>query len=189
MDALELLTTRSSMPRLIEPAPTPQQLQMIRKAAIRVPDHMNLSPFRFIEFLGRDRQLLADIYQQAARLNNFSNERVEQAGQIPFRAPMIIATCLRYVDNEKVPRHEQYATVACATMAMQQACFAMGLGAIWRTGWLAEDDYVREQLGCSVDDEVVGFLYVGTPAVPTPVKPEQQAEPFFINGADIVRSE
>ncbi|TDP40765.1 hypothetical protein DEU29_101315 [Idiomarina aquatica] len=61
MDALELLTTRSSMPRLIEPAPTPQQLQMIRKAAIRVPDHMNLSPFRFVEFLGRDRQLLADI--------------------------------------------------------------------------------------------------------------------------------
>lgn len=188
MDALELLTTRSSMPRLIEPAPTPEQLTLLRKAAIRVPDHMNLSPFRFIEFIGSDRQLLADIYQQAARLNDFSDERIEQAGQIPYRAPMIIATCLRYVANEKVPRHEQFATVACATMAMQQACFAMGLGAIWRTGWLAEDDYVREQLGCDTDDEIVGFLYIGTPAVPTPVKPEQEPTGFFINGNDIVRS-
>ena len=57
MDALELLTTRSSMPRLVEPAPTPQQLDMIRKAAIRVPDHMILSPFKFVEFLGSERGL------------------------------------------------------------------------------------------------------------------------------------
>ena len=186
MDALDLLTTRSSMPRLIEPAPTPIQLDIIRQAAIRVPDHMNLSPYRFIEFLGADRKILADIYQQAARFNDFSDERVEQAGQIPFRAPLIIASCQRYVDNDKVPRHEQFASVACATMAMQQACFAQGLGAIWRTGWLAEDDYVREQLGCGPDDEIVGFLYIGTPAVPTPIKPAQDPSAFFQQATDIV---
>ena len=186
MDAIELLTTRSSMPRLTEPAPTAEQLDLIRRAAIRVPDHMNLSPYRFIEFMGSDRQLLADVYQQAARLNDFGNERIEQAGQIPFRAPLIIASCLSYVDNEKVPRYEQLATVACATMAMQQACFAQGLGAIWRTGWLAEDDYVREQLRCHSDDEIVGFLYIGTPAVPTPIKPEKETNSFFKQAKDML---
>lgn len=188
MDALELLTTRSSMPRLIEPGPNQEQLDIIRKAAIRVPDHMNLSPYRFIEFMGNDRQLLGDIYQHAARLNDFSDERIEQAGQIPYRAPLIIASCLRYIEHEKVPRNEQFASAACATMAMQQACFAMGLGAIWRTGWLAEDDYVREQLGCRVDDEIVGFLYIGTPAVPTPVKPEQDATRFFLKSTDVIQN-
>ncbi|WP_404399230.1 nitroreductase family protein [Idiomarina seosinensis] len=186
MDALKLLTTRSSMPRLVEPSPSEEQLELIRKAAIRVPDHMNLSPYRFIEFSGRDRGLLGDIYQQAARLNNFSEQRIEQAGQLPFRAPLIIASCLRYVDNDKVPRNEQLACVACATMAMQQACFAQDLGAIWRTGWLAEDDYVREQLGCHEDDEIVGFLYIGTPAVPTPIKPEQDYSEFFVAATNVI---
>ncbi|MGM0481221.1 MAG: nitroreductase family protein [Pseudomonadota bacterium] len=186
MDALKLLTTRSSMPRLMEPAPSEEQLELIRRAAIRVPDHMNLSPYRFIEFMGRDRGLLSDIYQQAARLNDFSEQRTEQAGQFPFRAPLIIASCLRYVDNDKVPRIEQLAAVSCATMAMQQACFAQGLGAIWRTGWVAQDDYVREQLGCLPDDEIVGFLYIGTPAVPTPIKPQQQHSGFFVNASDVL---
>lgn len=187
MDAIELLTTRSSMPRLIEPAPSLAQLELIRKAAIRVPDHMNLSPYQFIEFIGSERQLLSDIFQQSARLNEFADEQVERAGQIPFRAPLIIASILRHQPHDKVPWQEQFASVACATMAMQQACFAQGLGAIWRTGWLAEDDYVREQLGCQEDDEIVGFLYIGTPAVPTPVKPEQESDGFFHKGSDVIR--
>ena len=71
-------------------------------------------------------------------------------------------------------------------MAMQQACFALGLGAIWRTGWLAEDDYVQEQLGLGADDDIVGFLYIGTPAVPTPIKPERDPSPFFVKGSTTV---
>ena len=185
MDALELLQTRSSMPRLIEPAPTPEQLEIIKKAAVRVPDHVNLSPYAFYQFMGSDRQILADIYQQAARLNDFSEERVEQAGQIPFRAPLIITACLRYQKHDKVPRDEQFATTACALMAMQQAAFAQGLGAIWRTGWPAQSDYVREQFKCSEDDEIVGFLYIGTPAVPTPIKPEKDYSPYFLTANQV----
>lgn len=179
MDANELLTTRSSMPRLVDPGPSVAQLDLIRQAAIRVPDHMKLQPYQFIEFAGKDRALLGDIYQQAAQMREFDSAQIERAGQLPFRSPLIIVSLLKHQPHDKVPWQEQFATVACSTMAMQQACFAQGLGAIWRTGWLAEDDYVREQLGCDAEDEIVGFLYVGTAAVPTPIKPTQEASQFF----------
>lgn len=186
MDAIELLTTRSSMPRLIEPGPSQQQMDIIRRAAVRSPDHMNLSPYRFIEFSGSQRQLLADICAQAAQLKGLSDERTEQARKAPFRAPTIIVSCLRHQPHDKVPWQEQLATVASATMAMQQASFAQNLGAIWRTGWLAEDDFVRQRLGCTEDDEIVAFLYIGTPAVPTPIKPPQDAAPYFQQGAEVL---
>ncbi|MCJ8316094.1 MULTISPECIES: nitroreductase family protein [Idiomarina] len=188
MDAVELLTTRSSMPRLIEPGPSVEQLELIKKSAVRAPDHMSLAPYEFIQFQGKDRGILADIYQQAARINDFSETIVEQAGQLPFRAPLVIAACLKYQQHPKVPREEQLCTVACAAHSMQQAAFAQGLGGIWRTGWTAEDDYVKEQLGLAEDDAIVGFLYVGTPAVPTPIKPEKDAEPYFVSAKDKVLS-
>lgn len=188
MNAAELLTTRSSMPRLIEPGPSIEQLELIKKAAVRAPDHMSLAPYEFIQFQGQDRSVLADIYQQAARMNNFSETAIEQAGQVPFRAPLIIAACLKYQEHAKVPREEQLCTVACAAHGMQQAAFAQGLGAIWRTGWAAESSYVKEQLGLTEKDAIVSFLYVGTPAVPTPIKPEKDAEPYFVSVKDKVLS-
>lgn len=186
MNAEELLTTRSSMPRLNEPGPTLEQLKLIQTAAVRAPDHMGLAPYQFISFQGKERQILADIFQQAARLNDFSETVVEQAGQLPFRAPLVIVSCLRFEEHPKVPRDEQLCTVACATHGMQQAAFTQGIGAIWRTGWMAENDSVKDQLGLSVDDAIVSFLYVGTPAIPTPIKPQKDPSPFFTNGDDLV---
>ena len=41
MDALELLMTRRSASRLVEPAPAGEQLQNILRAGMRAPDHKN----------------------------------------------------------------------------------------------------------------------------------------------------
>ena len=80
--------------------------------------------------------------------------------------------------SQKVPRQEQYASAACAMMAMQQMAFALGLGAVWRTGVYAESDHMKEALGIALTDDIVGFLYVGTPAVPTPIKTEKGKNGF-----------
>ena len=53
MKAEELLTTRSSMPRLNEPRPTQEQLELIQAAAVRAPDQMGLAPYQFILFQGK----------------------------------------------------------------------------------------------------------------------------------------
>lgn len=182
MQALELLTTRSSMPRLIEPGPTAAQFELLQKAAGRAPDHMALMPYRFVVYSGDKRQRLGEIFQAAAVANGLSEEACVRASQLPLRAPMVIACLLDYQAHEKVPRDEQFASAACATLLMQQAAFAQGLGAIWRTGWFAEDASVLAALGAKSEDAVVGFLYVGTPAVPTPIKPEKAIADKFSDG-------
>ncbi|CAB0149919.1 Putative NAD(P)H nitroreductase YdjA [Pseudidiomarina piscicola] len=182
MQALELLTTRSSMPRLIEPAPSSAQFELMQRAAGRAPDHMALMPYRFVVFEKDARHRLGDIYRAAAQQKGLSDDACLKASQLPLRAPMVIACLLDHQGFEKVPRDEQFASAACATLLMQQAAFAQNLGAIWRTGWFAEDELVLRELGGKSDDAVVGFLYVGTPAVPTPIKPDKAITEKFSNG-------
>lgn len=174
MQALELLTTRSSMPRLIEPGPSDAQFQLMLQAAARAPDHMALMPYHFIVFKDEQRQQLGEIFQRAAVAQGQAEAQCVQASQLPLRAPMVIAVAMKYQAHDKVPRDEQFASTACATLLLQQGAFAQGLGAIWRTGWLAESDFVKAELGLKNDDAIVGFLYVGTPAVPTPIKPNKE---------------
>lgn len=179
MDALELLTQRSSMPRLIAPAPDAEAMLIIQKSALRVPDHMALMPVRCDVVVGQDLVTLGKLFEQAALQDSgFSAQDRQRAAQLPLRAPMIIVVSTQYQQHDKVPRREQYATACCATMAMQQACFAMEYGAIWRSGPYTHSATVKRGLGLNSDDDIVGFLYVGTPAVPTPIKPEREKDIF-----------
>ena len=50
-------------------------------------------------------------------------------------------------------------------MAMQMAAQAQGFNGIWRTGWFAYDSHIKQKLELEEKDEIVGFLYLGTPDV------------------------
>ncbi|MBA3989145.1 MAG: nitroreductase [Idiomarina sp.] len=186
MDAIELLTTRSSMPRLIAPGPDAHSLALIQQAALRVPDHMALMPVRCDIVQGDSLIALGHLFEKAARTEpGFSSQDVDRAAQLPLRAPMLIVVSTAYQAHDKVPKAEQFATAACATMAMQQACFAQGLGAIWRSGPYTHSATVKAGLGIADHDDIVGFLYVGTPAVPTPIKPAKENTIFRMAKIDI----
>lgn len=182
MDALTLLTTRYSSPRLTEPAPDAAALQLIKRAALQVPDHGHLRPWRFVIANGREALArLGDIFAEAAVEDDpaIANEMLERARQLPLRAPMVIICIAKAVEHAKVPLIEQQHSTACAIMAMQQAAFAQGYGGIWRTGHYAQLDFVRQALELGEDDEIVGFLYLGTPAADAPKRHELDPEQFF----------
>ncbi len=48
------------------------------------------------------------------------------------------------------------------------AAHALGYGAMWKTGAPAYDPRVKKALGLAEDDQIVGFLYLGTQAGPAP---------------------
>lgn len=170
MDALDLLLTRSSFSRLVEPAPDAEALDNILKAATRAPDHAHLMPYEFIVCRGKGLDKLTNIFVEAAQQAGREPEVIEKAKKMCYRAPMIIITLMKYSEHPKVPRVEQIATTACATQNMQMAAFAQGYNGIWRTGSFAFDNHVRSALKLSEDDEIVGFLYLGTPEIDTPIK-------------------
>ncbi|WP_338725291.1 NAD(P)H nitroreductase [Shewanella baltica] len=178
MDAIELLLTRQSTPRLIAPAPDASQLKIILDAAIRVPDHGALAPWEFIIATDQGLNTLADIFVEAAKASGADEDFVNRAKGMPMRAPMVITVVAKTQQHPKVPVLEQQIAAGCATMAMQQAAFALGIGAVWRTGDFAFDANVNAALGLEPHDQIVGFLYVGTPAVVAPQKPQKDGSQY-----------
>ncbi|NIY49193.1 NAD(P)H nitroreductase [Cedecea colo] len=163
MDALELLLNRRSASRLAEPAPAGEVLENIFHAGMRAPDHGALQPWRFIVIEGEGRDRFSKVLEKAAVAEALDEKGIEKARTAPFRAPMIIAVVAYCDDDHKVPVWEQVVSAGCAVMAMQMAAVAQGFNGIWRSGIWTESEAVREALRCREQDEVVGFLYLGTP--------------------------
>ena len=49
---------------------------------------------------------------------------------------------------------------------------------MWRTGGYATDPSVIESLGGAVDDQVIGFLYLGTREGPQKRRPKESLDTF-----------
>ncbi|WP_206336526.1 nitroreductase family protein, partial [Pseudomonas viridiflava] len=84
----------------------------------------------------------------------------------PVRAPLVVVVIARLQDHFKVPRKEQLITAGCAAHGVLLAAYALGVGAVWLTGELSYSPHVAKGLGLDAGEEVVGFLYLGTPLNP-----------------------
>ncbi|WP_087019170.1 NAD(P)H nitroreductase [Thaumasiovibrio subtropicus] len=178
MDALELLLERRSLPKLVSPAPQGRALENILKAGLRAPDHGALTPWRFIVAVDDGLQRLADILVAAATADNADEGVISKASKAPFRAPMVITVVAKVSEHDKVPAIEQIVSAGCATHAMQMAAVAHGFGGFWRTGNWAYHPVVKKALGLSGDDEIVGFLYIGTPNCVSAKVPQRDIDKF-----------
>jgi nitroreductase len=179
MDALDLLLNRCSQPRLQAPAPSSEELENIMQAALRSPDHACLTPWRFIVCQNEGLIRLGGIFQRAAIAADMTEKDVLRAPQLPQRAPMVIVAIAKYTEHEKVPHIEQVASASCAVVAMQMAALAQGYGGVWRTGNYAKSEIVKEEFGLLKEDEIVGFLYLGTSIVKRVPKPPKASRDYF----------
>lgn len=180
MDATELLLSRNSMPQLIEPAPSDEALERLIQAACRAPDHAWLKPWRFLVVEGEARQKLGEIYAKAALLRDAETpERaLERLRNQPLRAPMIITVVAHIQPHPKVPKQEQIISAGCAAHAILLAAHAEGFAGIWRTGDNAYDPHVIQTMGLAENEEIIGFLYLGTAAGPLKALPDNDIKKY-----------
>lgn len=164
MDALDALHLRSSVPKLSDPLPCPEMLENIYRAAFRAADHAVLRPWRFLVVKGDSRQRLGELFADAGLARDASLEpaAIEKLRCKPLRAPLVLVCISSFKPHPKVPEIEQDLSAGAATQNMLLAAFAQGLGAMWRTGYLAYDPTVKSGLGLSSDEKIIGFLYIGT---------------------------
>ncbi|HBV76299.1 MULTISPECIES: NAD(P)H nitroreductase [Vibrio] len=178
MQALDLLLERRSIANLVEPAPEGKVLENIIKAGLRAPDHGNLTPWRFVIAQGEGLRKLADILVHAAQANNSSDDVIEKLKKAPFRAPMVITVIAKVTPHEKVPAFEQHLSAGCAAQAMQMAAVAQGFQGFWRSGeWMFHKE-VHQAFKLQGEDEIVGFLYLGTPGCTAMKVPERKIGDF-----------
>lgn len=180
MDALDLLHHRVSCPQLSEPAPNAAQRQAIFKAALRAPDHAGLKPFRFLTVEGEARRALGALFLRAGLADDpgLVEGRRQKLQHMALRAPLLVLVIARLCEHPKVPRGEQRLAAGAAAQNMLLAAHALGLGAMWRTGEMAYHPQVLEGLGLGADEELIGYLYLGTPAGHLKKVPEPDTADF-----------
>lgn len=179
MEALDALLNRVSVPRLVEPAPDAAQRKLLFQAASRAPDHGQLRPWRFLTIEGAAREHLGVLLAEAVQAQGEATQAaLDKAHAMPLRAPLLIVVIARLQDHFKVPRSEQRLTAACAAHAILLCAYAQGIGAVWRTGELSYSSQVAKGLGLGEGEEVIGFLYVGTPLNEPRTAPVVDTEAF-----------
>ncbi len=80
-----------------------------------------------------------------------------------MRAPMLLVVIASISEDPKVPAHEQLLAAGCAAHGVLLAAHALGVGAVWRTGIMAELAAVKAGLGLQNNEQIVAYLYLGTP--------------------------
>jgi len=169
-----LLNHRSTPAGLLEePAPNPTELETLLQCGLSAPDHAGLKPWRFITITGDARERLGDVFVEARTLDDpaFSNDKAIALKKKPFRAPLIIAVVADVTeDHPKTPRVEQVISAGVAAQHIQLAARAMGFGSVWLTGDLARHSHVKKAFGLKEADELVGYIYLGTPSKAAPAR-------------------
>jgi nitroreductase len=162
--ALDAMFTRRSTSALAEPAPTPEQLELLLQAATTVPDHSNLRPWRFVVVPSDGRARFGDALAAAVAQANpdVTDPVLEKVRQKAFVAPMLIAL-VASPRPSKVAEWEQVASASCTGYAIALAAHALGLGAIWKTSPVTEGTVLAEVLGMGEADRFLGWVNVGTP--------------------------
>ena len=163
MDALENILNRVSARKLAEPFPSNDEMKKVYKAALRAPDHAWLRTSSFIEVKGEGLDKLSNIFLDFGKtIPNLSDDILKKYTDAPYRAPMIIILVNTHKEHPKVPSIEQKLSTAAAAQNIMLALNAMNYACIWRTGKMAFNEVIRDALGLSNEQEVLGYLYIGT---------------------------
>ena len=180
MDALDALLNRVSVPRLVEPAPDATQREMLFRAALRAPDHGQLRPWRFLTVEGQARERMGELFAEALQVADAqaAPEALNKARGMPLRAPLLVVVIARVQAHPKVPASEQVIAAGCAAHGMLLAAHAQGIGAVWRTGDMADNPPVAKCLGQAADEHIIANIYLGTPERELRRAPEVIVEDF-----------
>lgn len=169
---LDLLLQRHSVPsrQLGEPAPDEATLRALLTAAIRVPDHGKLAPFRLIRIKGDARLAFGEkLAAIALRRHPEMSDAKREKEQSRYRyAPLVIAVIAHIDADSSVPEIEQRLSAGCVAHNLLLGASALGFGAQWLTNWAAYDADVAHLLGLAANEHVVGFVHIGTPQIDVP---------------------
>jgi nitroreductase len=177
MHTLDLLLQRRSVsPKEMQGAgPSAEHIDMILRAAHRVPDHGKLGPWRFVVFNGEARvqfgRALGEIYQ--ADFPNCTVDLKTAQEQLFLRAPTIIAVISTAGPHVKIPEWEQILSAGAACQNILIAAHALGFKACWLTEWYSYHNKVKSLLGLETHHNIAGFIYIGN----YPGTPEDRVRP------------
>ena len=178
--ALELLARRRSVKAqmMCEPGPDDTALEGMLEAAMRVPDHGKLGPWRFLVLRGEKRGALGE--RLAKRFQELNPEADEEALALERgrfeRAPVVVIVVSSPNRRAvKIPLWEQQLSAGAACQNLLNAALFSGFAAQWLTEWYSYDEGAARVLGLSEEEQVAGFINIGSSSE----APEERKRPDY----------
>jgi nitroreductase len=150
--------------------PPRELIEQVLESATWAPNHRLTEPWRFVVLAGEARETLGRFMgeQNAAKFADDETRREFERGKgerKALRAPVVIALGIEPVQASNVEEIEEIAAVAAAAQNMLLTAHALGLGAKWSSGAIIHDPAIKAWLGLSERAHLLGFLYIGYPAM------------------------
>ena len=174
--AFQFLANRRSHPAKFFVAggavPDRLALEPILTAALRVPDHGKLEPWRLIVLRGDAMRRLGPVVAARAQALGYDAEMAAKGRTIYDAGGLAVVVISAPKGFEKVPEVEQRASAFALCLNLVNAAEASGWGACWLTGWPAHDaGFAAEAFGCTGAELVAGLVHIGTPGAEAPDRP------------------
>ena len=177
--ALDFLKSRRSRPAKLFSLPVPdrEDLAEILTAALRVPDHGKLEPWRLIVVQGAAFARLADLAEaRAVELQGDAEMIAKGRGQYDL-GKLAVVVIASPKPAPKIPDVEQLMSAAALCFGIVNVAEAAGWGASWLTGWPAHDaTFAARAFGCSQGETVAGIVHIGTPPADPPDRPRPELD-------------
>lgn len=135
------------------------------EAANWAPTHKFTEPWRFVVFSKNAKNQFgidhANMYKEVKSEQDFDQDNYDKLMTIAAMASHIIAIIMKRDEEERVPEVEEIAAVACAVQNMMLLATEKEIAHIWSSGGLTYNSKMKNYLGFSEKDRVLGFLYLG----------------------------
>ena len=133
------------------------------QAALRGPDHGGLHPWYVIKFSDKQREALAEVFEQEKLRRDplAGMEDRQRARDHALRPPTLLAFVVTPLAHTRVPAREQWLAAGAALGNLLNAAHAMGYGAMILSGERCFDNILTEQLGVAKNEMLAGFVSVG----------------------------
>lgn len=135
------------------------------------PNHKMTEPWRFTVFSGEGLKtfagLQASVYKNSAG-TNFKEDVHQKLLATPLLASHIISIGMKRHADKNLPEIEEIAAVSCAVQNMYLTAAAYEVGCYWTTGGVTFNEAAKPFFDLDSNDKLMGFLYVGVIAVPSP---------------------
>ncbi len=172
--ALEFLSTRrSTPPKLMSlPVPSAEELAPLLQAAVRVPDHGKLEPWRLIVLSRPAMVRMADLAEARAVERGGDAEMIAKGRGQYDQGHLAVVVVASPKENPKIPASEQLLSAGCVCLSLVNAAIAAGWGACWLSGWPNHDrTFVERAYGLAAHETVAGIIHIGTPTTPVADRP------------------
>ena len=172
--ALEFLQSRRSRSAKLFTSPVPDRtgLLEILAAALRVPDHGKLEPWRLVVIERAGFVRLADLAEARAHEMGADAEKTAKGrGQYDL-GQLAVVVISSPKPSDKVPEREQLLSAGALCLGIVNAATAAGWGACWLSGWPSHDPaFCAQAFGCAGQETVAGIIHIGTPGPDAPDRP------------------